>query len=84
MQRLCLTWNDYFKIAHSDAREAFLLWQSNSKPRFGPICDIMNSSRSRFKQCLRFCKSNDDRARADALANKLLLNDNVCFWKLAK
>ena len=27
------------------------------------------------------CKSNEDRARADALANKLLLNDNVCFWK---
>ena len=25
--------NDYVKTAHSDAREAFLLWQSNSKPR---------------------------------------------------
>jgi len=36
-------WNDYIKTAHSDAREAFLLWQSNSQPRFGPICDIMNS-----------------------------------------
>jgi len=41
----------------------------------------MNSSRARFKQCLRFCKSNEDRARADALASKLMLNDNVCFWK---
>ena len=59
-------WNDYIKTAHSDAREGFLLWQSNSKPRFGPICDIMNSSRARFKQCLRFCKSNETRARADA------------------
>ena len=41
------------------------------------VCDVMNSSRSRFKQSLRF--SNDD--RADALANKLLLNYNVRFWK---
>jgi len=73
--------NDYVKTAHSDARQAFLLWQSNSKPRFGPISEIMNSSRARFKQCLRFCKSNEDRAQADALATKLLLNDNVCFWK---
>jgi len=66
-------WNDYVKTAH------FLLWQSNSKPRFGPICDIMNSSRARFKQCLRFCKSNE--TRADALTIKPLLNYNVCFWK---
>ena len=28
-----------------------------------------------------FCKSNEDRARADALAIKPLLNYNVCFWK---
>ena len=28
-----------------------------------------------------FRKSNEDRAGADALADKLLLNDNVCFWK---
>jgi len=26
-----------------------------------------------------FCKSSE--YRAGALANKLLLNDNVCFWK---
>jgi len=51
-------------------REAFLLWRSNSKSRFGPICDSMNSSGARFKQCFRFCKCNEDRARADALANK--------------
>ena len=27
-------WNDYVKTAHSDVWGAFLLWQSNSKPRF--------------------------------------------------
>ena len=41
----------------------------------------MNPSSARLKQCLRFCKSKEDRTRDDALANKLLLNDTVCFWK---
>jgi len=70
-------WYDYVKTAHSDARKAFMLWPSNSKSRFGLICDIMNLFRAIFKQCLRFGKSNED--RADDLANKLLLNDNVRF-----
>jgi len=49
--------------AHSNAWDAFLLWQSNFKPTFGAICDIMNS------------------ARTDVSTNKLLVNDNISFWK---
>ena len=41
----------------------------------------MKRTQARFKQCLRFYKSNDDRMRADALANKLLQRDNISFWK---
>ncbi len=41
----------------------------------------MKSTRARFKQSLRYCKSNENRARADALANQLLLKDNINFWK---
>ena len=74
-------WSDYVKTVHSYSREDFWLWQSNSKPRFGHLYDIMNSSRARFKQCLRFCESNEDRARIDAVATNLLLIDNVSFWK---
>ena len=74
-------WNEYVKEAHSEARDAFLLWQCNSKPRFGILSDLMKCTRARFKQCLRFCKSNDDRVRADALANKLLKRDYISFWK---
>ena len=58
-----------------------LLWQCNSKPRFGILSDLMKCTRARFKQCLRFCKSNDDRVRADGLANKLLKRDDISFWK---
>ena len=56
-------WNDYVKESHSDAREAFLLWQANGKPRAGPICSLMNKTRARFKRCLRYCKSIEDKAR---------------------
>ena len=41
----------------------------------------MKRTWSRFNQCLRFCKSNDDRVRAGALANKLLKTDDISFWK---
>ena len=74
-------WNEYVKAAHSEARDAFLVWQSNSKPRSGPICDIMKTTRARFKHSLRNCKANEDRARSDALANNLLKQDNMLFWK---
>ena len=30
-------WNEYVKEAHSEARDAFLLWRSNGKPRTGAL-----------------------------------------------
>ena len=74
-------WNEYVKEAHSEARDAFLLWQCNSKPGSCSICHRMKTTRARCKQCLKFCKSNEDRAKADALANNLLQKDNISFWK---
>ena len=74
-------WNEYVKEAHSEARDAFLMWKYNAKPCFGPIYDIMKTSRARFKYCLRYCKSVENKARADSLANKFLLKDNVSFWR---
>ena len=74
-------WNEYVKEAHSEARDAFLLWQCNSKPRSGSISDLRKTTRVRFRQCLRFCKSNEDRAKADALANNLLQKNNISFRK---
>ena len=69
--------NDYVKTAHSDARQAFLLWQSNSQPRFGPICDIMNQSRARIKQCLRFCKSNEDNNVLASIINSVTCENSI-------
>ena len=77
-------WNDYVKESHSDARDAFLLWQSQGKPRFGPVCELMTKTRARFKHCLRYCQSIENKARADAIARKFLLKDNISFWKDVK
>ena len=74
-------WNEYVKEAHSEARESFLLWQSAGKPHAGPVCHDMKITRARFKRCLRFCKSIEQKAKADAIAKKFMLKDSIEFWK---
>ena len=77
-------WNEYVREAHSDARDAFLLWQANAKPRYGPLCDLMKTTRARFKQSLRHCRAVEDRAKADAIARKFIRKDTNDFWKEVK
>lgn len=77
-------WNDYVRESHDQAREAFLWWQTNNKPRTGPIFDLMKTSRANFKCSLRLCKSIESRAQADALARKFLCKDSTTFWKEIK
>ncbi len=73
-------WNEYVREAHSDARDAFILWQDQSKPRCGHIYELMARTRAEFKRCLRHCKANESKARADALARKFLAKDKLSFW----
>lgn len=74
-------WNSYVKVAHSEAREAYVNWRDSNKPKQGHIFNTMRQTRAYFKYCLRFCKSIESVARADALAKKLLMKDNTAFWK---
>ncbi len=73
-------WNEYCREAHDQAREAFVLWQNNSKPRQGALFQLMQTTRARFKSALRYCRANESRARADALARRFLLKDTKSFW----
>lgn len=73
-------WNEYVKLIHEEAREAYLLWRV-TKYKQGPLFEMMKSTRARFKYALRECKSIETRARADALANKLLTKDDTSFWR---
>lgn len=73
-------WNDLCKEAHSDAREAFLLWRVNNSPKQGPVFDHMKITRARFKLILRQCKLAKDEILSDTLAKKLSLKDQKSFW----
>ena len=77
-------WYDFVKPLHSEAREAFLQWRANAKPRHGALFDKMKQSRARFKYALRSCKRDEERIQADNLANKLLQKDDKMFWKEVK
>ena len=77
-------WNDYVKESHCNARESFLMWKSKYKHRFGPVCELMTKTRARFKHCLHYCKSIEDKAKADAITRTFLPNDNISFWKDVK
>ena len=74
-------WNDYCSEAHAVARDSFLHWASNNKPRSGPVFESMKASRAIFKQALRQCRGSESRAHADSLAKKLLTKNTKQFWK---
>jgi hypothetical protein len=77
-------WNDYCSEAHSQARDAFLLWCSVGKPRQGEVWRLMQKSRSHFKYALRYVKNNKDKVSADSLANKLMSKNSKSFWNEIK
>ena len=73
-------WNEYVKDAHSEARDAFMLWILSSKPRQGDVFQSMKQSRARFKFKLRQCKRDEARIRADILADDLVKRNTTLFW----
>ena len=64
-------WNDHVAELHLNARECYLIWINNSKPRHGPEYEDMKLSRARFKLALRECRIKKELTKADAMANKL-------------
>ena len=65
-------WNEYCKLAHEEAREAFLLWCVNGKSKQGPIFELMTKTRAAFKSALRKCKKLKNKCIADSMAKKYL------------
>jgi len=49
-------WNTHVREKHDAAREAFLLWIDNGRPRQGSICDEMRKTRAHFKLALWGCR----------------------------
>ena len=73
-------WIDHVAELHLNARDWYLIWRNNSKPRHGLEYEDMKLSRARFKLALRECRGNEELMKADAMANKLKHNDSAGFW----
>ena len=74
-------WNDVVKDAHTDARHAYVTWRKCGQ---GPVCELMRTTRLRFKYALRQCHATEDTARADALAKHMSEKDTMSFWRSVK
>ena len=73
-------WREYCEETHAAARDAFLWWVQNGRPRGGPIHMSMQQTRALFKQSLRHCRQVTSQTHADSLAKKLLTNNSKKFW----
>ena len=66
---------------HNIARQSFLEWIVEGKPKHGTVFDDMKLSRARFKYELRCLKRHKDQQIGDSLANKLQDSKPEHFWK---
>jgi len=70
-------WNEYVKVSHSIARDAFNLWLIIGKPCQGAIYNHMKFSCSRFKYAVHCIKKNEKKTK---LINLLMnsVNNIMC------
>ena len=77
-------WHDICAEYHTLARDAFHLWCLNSRPRSGPIYQLVRAKCAEFKSAVRKCKEVGEQNESDRLAQKLLRGDSDNFWKEIK
>ena len=75
---------DQVKELHEAASDACLLWKHSGKPRQGVVCDIMKQSRSRVRNDLRVCKTNNNSTIVDKIAEKMCEKNDIAFWREIK
>jgi len=73
-------WNTHVRELHDIARECYLVWLDNGKPRSGVWHENMCRSRAKFKLALRYCKQHIEEMKADAVANSVFDKDARKFW----
>ena len=64
-------WNKNVREKHKAARQAYLYWIDNHKPKSGPLFDIMKESKKEFKYALRACWKSQQKCKTDAMAEAL-------------
>ena len=56
------------------------MWKNAGCPRQGPLSDMKNRAKARFKGAMRFIRNNEDALRKESL----LCKNDKAFWKLIK
>jgi len=73
-------WNTFVREAHDTAREWYVMWTDNGKPRYGTWFDNMRRSHAKFKLALRYCRQHIEEMKADDLADSIFDKDSKRFW----
>jgi len=74
-------WNTYVRERHDVARDAYLSWVSDGKPKYGYAFDCMKRTRAVFKLAVRYCENNIEQMKVDACAEGLIDNDCHKSWR---
>ena len=68
-------WNEYAKAAHDEAREAFISWKVDNKPRMGPTYELMEVTRARFKPCVADIRGGNKTNNSSVWLDNLLTSE---------
>ena len=74
-------WNEVCAEHHNAAREAFLTWRANNRPRSGALYDLMRTTRARFKLVFKELTKDSSITDSNRIASKLLHRGDGEFWK---
>ena len=66
---------------YKTARQAYLYWIDNHKPKSGPLFYIMKESKKEFKYALRACRRSQQKCKADAMPEALRNRSPKKFWQ---
>ena len=66
-------WTKDVREKHKAARQAYLYWIDNHKPKSGPLFDITKESKKEFKYALRACRKS--RGFTEQISQKILAGD---------
>lgn len=73
-------WNDLVKSDFLDAKESFRIWKEGGRPREGVLLLNMRSSRAKFKQALKFCKTQEETIRLEKMTQAFRSRNMNSFW----
>ena len=74
-------WNRHVKDIYKDSKEHYKRWILNGRLRYGLYFEIMKQTKSRFKEALNKCKSNEQNEIFKSIDEKLRNKNYNDFWK---